>query len=1046
MKLDNTRVTMDGLRWPTKMVNHLLNPPSAHLLDRFRGSMYPLPSDVATLGDRWIRAARLCLRLVAITACAFFQSVILQSVFLETSNVAQAAAASDRRWAFSAPPDLQPPAAEDDAWIRNGVDAFVLSRLKAAGLEPAPEASRRMLVRRIYFDLIGLPPTPAEANAFVADDDPQAYEKLVDRLLDDPRYGERWARYWLDLARYADTAGYEGDPDLPHAWRYRDYVIDAFNDDTPYDTFILEQLAGDEFDEVMGAGELTLVDPRRTVALTFLRLAPFTEPRGDESRHEMLSEMTSTVGSVFLGLTVGCAKCHDHKYDQIPTKDFYRMKAFFATVSMPPPLRGDGFQIGGPLPARFYREGEEAWAQQKREFIGQEAKHAEQELARLEQQLRAGTEPMSAGFGLQQMGRGSNDYVFDRTSVNDGSLHHSVVNCDAQTWQFFTDGAGPNPEGSLSGSNRGRWLGDLATPSYVCLGDNTTGSGEPKGIHHDGHFAEFLIYDHPLDEVERASIGNYVRGKYDGEGQPVEQPPQSGLQFWLDASDIDADPNTPNPETGTPVSLWTDRVAGVRLQQDDTVKQPKTGQLGKVGAPAVDFNNSFLKHVVSPENDPEGNSADTTFLSSKQGAIVAVYSIRHSGEGYGFAVGDGSIFFSTVSYPSVGQRSIEDLINDPDLASDEQRRRYRYLRTRNRYAKQHLARLQPQAMSLRHSFGPPYEPGVPTSRVMIRGDYDNPGEVVEPGFLSCITGNQDPAPIRLDPFKRWPTRSRRMALAKWISSPDNPLTGRVMVNRLWHWHFGRGIVATPSDFGQLSGGPSHPQLVDWLANQFMRNQWSIKSMHRLMVTSSTYRQSSVARKTADVEDPDNLLLWKFRRRRLEAEAIRDAVLAVSGRLNPERGGLPIFPPLPGDIAETVKYSNSKWDTQHGPEGRKRSVYIYQQRTLTMPWMQTFDSLVCDESRPRRRSSVTALQALAMYNGDFVNEEARYFGERVRSESSADPRDQIDRAFQLALSRPATAAEKEHFLAYFGDGEDASREALVAVCRILYNANEFVYVD
>lgn len=285
-----------------------------------------------------------------------------------------------------------------------------------------------------------------------------------------------------------------------------------------------------------------------------------------------------------------------------------------------------------------------------------------------------------------------------------------------------------------------------------------------------------------------------------------------------------------------------------------------------------------------------------------------------------------------------------------------------------------------------------------------------------------------------------------MALANWIASADNRLTARVMVNRLWHWHFGRGIVATPSDFGALSEGPTHPELLDWLAIQFVEQQWSLKAMHRLMVTSSAYRQSSRASDQRGAElDPDNKLLWRFRRRRLEAEALRDSALAVSGRLNPEQHGLPIFPPLPGGIAQRVKYTQSKWDTQSGPEGRKRSVYIYQQRTLMMPFMQTFDSLVCDESRPLRRSSVTPLQALAMYNGDFANEQARYFADRVCREAAAATDQRIDLAFQLALSRHATA-EEVHRFTQFLQAEDAGIQPLLGLCRILLNCNEFAYVD
>ena len=716
-------------------------------------------------------------------------SVSTASSFLILSSFIRAEEADERDWPFH-PYQGQSPPALVSSWMRNDVDAFVLRELQKNQLKPAMTAADETLIRRLYFDLIGLPPSPEDTRRFMDDRSVTRWEDLVERLLENPRYGERWARFWLDLARYADTAGYEGDPDLPHAWRYRDYVIDAFNSDKPYDKFIKEQIAGDEFNEVMGAGELPDTKPENVVALTFLRLAPFTEPRGDETRHEMLSEMTSTVGSVFLGLTVGCAKCHDHKYDDIPTKDFYRLKAFFATVSIPRPEPGDIYQIGGPIAAAFYREKEADWAVSRRAAF-------EKEIA------------------------------------------------------------------------------------------------QAKGT--------------------------------------------------LDA-----------------------------LRVELTQKLESAG-----------IEKEMLKAVV--------RDVDNTVLSASE------------------------------------------------------RERFRRLSDRKRLLKQQIKRLNPAAMSLRHSFGPPFEPGVPTSRVMIRGEYDNPGDVVKPGFLSCISGNEEAAKIRLDPFKRWPSRSRRMALAEWIASPDNPMTARVIVNRLWHWHFGRGIIPTPSDFGELSGGPSHPELLDWLAERFVENKWSIKAIHRLIVNSATYRQTSLRTDAVAANiDPDNTLLWRFRRRRLDAESIRDAVLAVSGRLNPEQYGLPIFPPLPGDLEERVKYSESKWNTQTGPESRKRSLYIYQQRTLTMPLLQAFDALVCDESRPRRSHSVTPLQALTMYNGRLVNEEVEFFADRVRK--SLPPKSnstaQATRAVEIAFGRTPSFEELKELAHVTDTGEDGLR----SLCRVLLNSNEFVYVD
>ena len=710
-------------------------------------------------------------------------------------------------WAYVKPAAGPPPEAKDSPWIRNGIDSFILKRLQEEGLSPAPPASRRTLIRRLFFDLLGVPPEPAEVEAFADDPSPNAYEALVDRLLADPRYGERWGRHWLDLARYSDTNGYEGDPEYYHTWRYRDYVIDAFNGDKPYDLFVKEQLAGDEFFEMMSAGALPPPDPESVVALTFLRLAPFTEPRGEEDRHVLLSEMTSTVGSVFLGLTVGCAQCHDHKYDLLPTRDFYRLKAFFAAVQIDPPRPGDIQQLGGPQPASFVNPArKERW---------------DRERAALEQQLQT-TEK------------------------------------------------------------------------------------------------SFALFYEPLLERLKA--------------------------YRMEAA--------------------RDRLA-------------------------------------SPEPEPP------TFKDLKK-------AIRDD-QGY-------------------RKFSIEEHRQFTDF-------RHRVLRLKNA-----VERRKPLAMSLRNADGPPYGPNVSTTYVLERGHWNRKGEPVEPGFPSAIEGHSQPAPIDLDPFGRYPTRGRRLALAKWIASPENPLTARVMVNRLWQWHFGRGIVDTPSDFGKNGAAPTHPRLLDWLAGELVERNWSLKAMHRLMVTSGAYRRSSLhSDPDATRIDPQNRYLWRFQRRRLEGEAVRDSILTASGRLNGDRGGPPVFPPLPPGLDEAQKVQGTNtWEPMPGPRGRKRSVYIFQRRSLSMPLMETFDAPVPNASCARRETSVSVLQALTMYDGEFVNQEARHFAERVKREGGAGSASRIRQAFQIALGRdprPEETARASQLLE-----ESPSGDGLTALCRVLLNSNEFVYID
>jgi hypothetical protein len=714
-------------------------------------------------------------------------------------------------WAFLKPVRQDPPAVQNASWIRNPIDNFILRKLEEKGLAPSPEAARRVLIRRLYFDLIGLPPSPQEVKEFVQNPAPNAYEELVDRLLKDPRYGERWGRHWLDLARYADTNGYEGDPEFPHAWRYRDYVVDSFNNDKPYDEFIVDQIAGDEYKPVMSAAGLPAPDPEKVVALTFLRLAPFTEPRGEESRDVLLSEMVSTVGSTFLGLTIGCAKCHDHKYDMVPTKDFYRMKAFFATVCIAPSPPNDVQQLGGPQPAEFYRPGEKKWAEDKR-----------------------------AGY------------------------------------------------------------------------QKTLNSTE----------SEFAVFNKALLE---------------------------------------------------------------RLAEVWRREKPK-----ETKAPTLDD----LKRVMNSENN------NALALDKKDQTFTA-----------------------------------------------EEKQQYADYSEKILRLKNNIERLEPQAMSLRNCDDPPYGPSVPTTYVLIRGEYNHHGEAVEPGFLSAITGNSDPAAIPLDRYKRHPTRSRRMTLARWIASPDNPLTARVMVNRLWQQHFGRGIVETPSDFGKNGSPPTHSELLDWLATEFVAKKWSIKAMQRLILTSATYRQSSQnpAGKAAEA-DSDNRLLTRFPHLRLEGEIIRDSVLAASGRLDVDRGGPPVFPPLPEGLDQVQKVQTvNTWETSQGPEARRRSIYVFERRSLSLPMLETFDAPVLNAPCERRRTSVTALQPLAMYNSEFINTEAKYFADRVRKEAGPDAREQMEQAFLIALGRPPSATEQSR-LRQYRNALGAADDALIGLCRVLLNSNEFVYVD
>jgi hypothetical protein len=377
------------------------------------------------------------------------------------------------------------------------------------------------------------------------------------------------------------------------------------------------------------------------------------------------------------------------------------------------------------------------------------------------------------------------------------------------------------------------------------------------------------------------------------------------------------------------------------------------------------------------------------------------------------------------------------------IFSVEELDKHREMSERIAVIERRMARWQTKTLSVTNVPGPPTGPEPGVTRVLIRGDYRQPGDVVEAGFPSAITGNMEPAVLETDRYRQFPTRGRRLTLAKWIASPSNPLTARVMVNRIWQHHFGRGIVDTPSDFGKNGSRPTQPELLDWLAVKFVEEKWSVKQMHRLMLNSNTYKQASENPAVKDSSaDPENALLWKFHRQRLEAEEIRDGIFYISGRLNLTRGGPSVYPPLPADLADAARYGRTggaMWEPNEKEEdNRRRSIYTFQRRSLPQPMMLAFDSPVFSESCERRSVTTTALQALSMMNGDLVNDEAGHLAERVAKEAGPERPKQIARAFELVLNRPPAAQEMEKFAKYPG--------SLVSICRVLMDSNEFLYVD
>jgi hypothetical protein len=711
---------------------------------------------------------------------------------------------SDRQhWSYQPVRRPAVPKVKNADWVRNPVDAFVLSRLEAKGWQPSPAAGPRAQLRRVHFDLVGLPPTLAEQEAFLRRPSPQHLDRVIDDLLARPAHGERWARHWLDLVRYAETNGYERDATKPHAWRYRDYVIRALNGDKPFDRFILEQLAGDELPD---AGTETLV------ATGYLRLGPWDDEPADpkEDRFDQLDDMVSTTSQVFLGLTLGCARCHNHKFEPLTMHDYYRLVAVFAPLRRP---------------------------------------------------------------------------RFERTEL-----------------------------------------------------------------------------DLPI-----------------GTRQELE----------------------------------------VEAERDRRIAVPA----GKIAALRSSFRTYLLESGCSglPEDAAAALLVQPRQRTALQKTLAEQYRAQFEAD-------------LAASFPAALQERITALESQI----------------------QAIRRAQPGLP--RGYFLHETSPRPPATHLLFRGKATRPGPRVEPGVPNVLAARQ---PAFLEPDQS--TSRRRLSLARWIASPDNPLTARVIVNRVWQFHFGEGLVTTPSDFGVMGEPPTHPELLDWLTAWFVQEGWSLKKLHRLILTSNAYRMSKRSRPEYAARDPENALLWRVHYRRLEVEAIRDAVLAVSGRLNPRMYGPSMYPEVPREALAGHSDPDKIWKPLDEKDASRRTIYAFIKRSLVVPMLEVLD--LCDTVRTSAKRVVTTVapQALTLMNGAFVNRQAGHFANRLVREAGPDPAKQVERAYRLALCRPPTAAEQAAMLQFLKEEaeqllkesvrsgkalrpEAARRKALEQMCRVIFNLNEFVYTD
>ncbi len=856
--------------------------------------------------------------------------------------VEAAEAREKKHWAYVKPQRPEPPTVRNAAWVRNPIDAFVLARLEKEGLNPSTEASRETLIRRVSLDLVGLPPTLAEIDAFLADDAKNAYEKVVDRLLASPHYGERWARPWLDLARYADTNGYEKDRRRT-AWKYRDFVIDAFNQDMPFREFTIEQIAGDMLKE-------PTVEQR--IATGFHRNTLLNQEGGidvEEARFETLVDRVNTTSAVWLGSTMGCAQCHNHKYDPFSQKDYYRMLAFFDNADYH--VQGLGEEVM------------DKW------IVEPDLELATPEQARKLASLRAEAESLRADLEGKDL--------------------------EAELWAYERARSAPPPSWTPLGAVRtsarsGATLTRKADQSLLVSGDKI-----------------------PDKDVYTVTLSAPLAG--------------------ITALRIDAipDPSLPSKGPGR-ASSGAFVLTSVALKQGSRPialarAVADVNEDGRQAALAIDSQPGTGWGVTAEAE--MGKPHYLVVSLEKPLAVATILTVTLESErGYPFSqstLGRFRISATTAANPWGGTpapEAVATILRTPRASrSDEQKKTllawFRPIAPSLDKARDRVARIDQevegmkivttQVMKERAGFERPSTP------LRIRGSYMSPGErqyAAVPAFLPALPESQLP---------------NRLGLAHWLVDEENPLTARVTVNRFWEQVFGRGLVLTSEDFGSQGEPPTHPELLDWLATEFVKQDWSVKKSLRLMVTSATYRQSSRTTPELTERDPYNRLLARGPRFRVEAEVVRDLTLSVSGLLSAKLGGPSVFPDQPDGVWDNP-YSSDKWTLSEGEDRYRRSLYTFARRTAPYPMLTTFDAPSREFCTVRRVRTNTPLQALTTLNDPAFFTAARALAARSMKEGGPSPEERAAYAFRLVTSRPPNAAEVEPLLRFYR--EQAARFA------------------
>ena len=863
-----------------------------------------------------------------------------------------------RDWWSLQPLQKVTPPEVDSTWGRNPIDRFIYRGLEKNRLEPSPEADRRILIRRLAYDLTGLPPTPQEVAAYLNDASRNAYEKLVDRLLDSPHYGERWGRHWLDVVHFGESNGFEYNQPRNHAWPYRNWVIQALNQDMPYDEFVRQQIAGD----------VLAPDSGGAIAVACLVTGPHntTKPSNDTMRKTMrqdeIEDMIGMVNQAFLGMTTNCARCHDHKFDPISSRDYYSMASALA-----------GVEFGErklPLDAKTIRKAAELKIQiegnrKKLNALEQAAREAAARESGKKKNRPTGPQPFAA-WNFQT---GLNDQV--------GKMDVTLVG-----------GAKREPKGLvLDGKAAFARTGPLTKPlsartleAWVRVENlNQSGGGVISLQTSDGLIFDAIVF------AERES------------------------KRWMAGSDgfRRYESFQANEETESEKLVHL----AITYAADGTITGYRNG---------LPYGRAYRKTLA-------------TYAAEKS---EVVFGLRH-----GMDAGGNRMFQGTVAQARLYDRALTaaevsasaqssgiDIITEADLVAQ--------LSPRQREERVQLNRQISQAQAMRNGLENARVwtvQSIPaaTVRVLGRGDVRKLGEVVSPRGLSAIRTLEADFGLKPDAADR----DRRLKLALWMTHPQNPLFSRVIVNRVWHYHFGAGIVSTPNDFGFNGGKPSHPLLLDWLAANLQANRWSLKHLHRLIVTSATYRQSSRNNVQAAAVDADNRLLWRKSPSRIEGEALRDSLLSIAGKLDTTVGGRGYR-----DMREYKFKGSHFYDPipQDQEEQFRRTVYRFSPRGAKRTMLDTFDCPDPSAITPKRAETTTPLQSLALMNNDFVLRMAEAAATRLQEKHNGTA-DQVRELIRRAYGREAVSQDIDRAVPFIRE------HGLAAYCRVVFNSNELLYV-